>query len=464
MPHHHYLMARFWIITAVLAALLGSVAHAQDAVSRRPGYWYDGTNLGYVPGHERRANEARAASQARSSAAAVAAQSEVEPASYYEQEAVAPNPSFPIDSSWEGAGCCYQTVCYRPPIYLRAELLSWWIDDMNLPPLVTTSPLGTPTNTAGVLGQPGTQILFGDDQAEAVAHLGGRFTAGRWLDPCECVAFEASYFFLGPAGTDFAANGFDRAILARPFFSTQTNAEAARLVAYPNLLEGSIDINTSSQMQGFDALLRVRGCSNLCTDFTFLAGYRYLNLDESLRINQLSRFTVAQGVIVAGTEQRLFDQFSTENHFHGAQIGFASTTQYCCWSLDTQVKFALGNTHSEVTIDGRTRTTVPNGGSATFVGGLLAQESNIGRRTRDELAFVPELTLTLRREIACNLQFVVGYNVLYWTGAARLGDQIDTAVSQFPPEPPTGAGRPRFDFDSSGVLVQGLQLGLDFSF
>lgn len=88
----------------------------------------------------------------------------------------------------------------------------------------------------------------------------------------------------------------------------------------------------------------------------------------------------------------------------------------------------------------------------------------MGRYTRDELAFVPELTLNLRWDLACNMQFIVGYNLLYWTSVARPGDQIDFALSQFPPEPPTGAGRPRFNFDTDGVLLHGLQLGLELAF
>ncbi|WP_254509282.1 BBP7 family outer membrane beta-barrel protein [Anatilimnocola floriformis] len=455
-------MARCFLIIAVLVTTLGSAVCAQDAGSRQPGVWYEGRQLGYVPGHLRQATAPTPAN--RQMVAAPQQLEAVQPASYYEQEAFDSYPEPAINSSWDPPNCGYPACCGPPPFWVRAELLSWWIDDMNLPALVTTSPLGTAANQAGVLGQPGTRVLFGNDDVNESPHLGGRFTFGRWLDPCESVGIELSYFFVGQNNSNYSADNFDHSILARPVFSTQTMDQASMLVAYPNLLNGSIDISASSRMQGFDALTRWQMCNNPCSNWNFLAGYRYLSLNEQLLISQNSRFIAAQGNIVVGTEQRLFDSFATDSQFNGAQIGVSHSMQRCWWTIDTQVKLALGNTHSQVDIDGRTRTTVPGGGSATFNGGLLAQQTNIGRHTHDELGFVPEFTLTARRDLGCNMQFLIGYNLIYWTGAARLGNQIDTAVSQFPPEPAGGAGRPRFNSDTSGVLLQGLQLGLEARF
>ena len=57
---------------------------------------------------------------------------------------------------------CGLPVCSPPGrFWLRGEYLMWWTSGMDLPPLVTTSPQGTPQNQAGVLGQSGTTILFG---------------------------------------------------------------------------------------------------------------------------------------------------------------------------------------------------------------------------------------------------------------------------------------------------------------
>src|SRR5262249_12281711 len=58
--------------------------------------------------------------------------------------------------------------------WFRGEYLLWWIKESPVPALVTTSPPGTPRSLAGVLGAPGTSILFdGDENSE---RSGGRFT------------------------------------------------------------------------------------------------------------------------------------------------------------------------------------------------------------------------------------------------------------------------------------------------
>ena len=200
------------------------------------------------------------------------------------------------------------------------------------------------------------------------------------------------------------------------------------------------------------------------TRLDFLVGYRFAQLDENLRISQSSTWTAAQGNIVAGTRQTLFDLFDTKNQFHGGEFGLAYTRRMCCWSLGVVSKLGLGNNHSEVLIDGQTVNTVPNAGSATFTGGLLAQQTNIGRFEQDRFGFVPELDVSLGCKLSTNLRFSVGYNLLYWTATLRPGDQIDREVSQFPPEAPTGTQQPAFRFQSRGFLAQGLQVGLEYQF
>src|SRR5436190_10489023 len=49
---------------------------------------------------------------------------------------------------------------------VRGEYLLWWTNGNPLPPLVTSSPPGTPQNQAGVLGTPGVQTLFGGNSID----------------------------------------------------------------------------------------------------------------------------------------------------------------------------------------------------------------------------------------------------------------------------------------------------------
>ena len=85
-------------------------------------------------------------------------------------------------------GCadfCGAPVCSPPGKYwLRADYLMWWTNGTRLPPLVTTSPQGTPVSQAGVLGASGTTVLFGDTTVGDDMRSGFRTTFGMWLDDC----------------------------------------------------------------------------------------------------------------------------------------------------------------------------------------------------------------------------------------------------------------------------------------
>src|SRR5262249_32043541 len=64
-------------------------------------------------------------------------------------------------------GACPESdpcACCPPPgqWWVRGEYLQWWLQGAHLPPLVTASPPGTPITSAGILGAPGTTVLFGD--------------------------------------------------------------------------------------------------------------------------------------------------------------------------------------------------------------------------------------------------------------------------------------------------------------
>src|SRR5262245_5074691 len=80
---------------------------------------------------------------------------------------------------------------------VRGEYLLWWSNGNPLPPLVTTSPVGTPRTEAGVLGTPGAEILFGGNTIDTGARSGGRMTLSRWLESTDDTAVEFVGFFVG---------------------------------------------------------------------------------------------------------------------------------------------------------------------------------------------------------------------------------------------------------------------------
>ena len=150
-------------------------------------------------------------------------------------------PLKPVDASQFWAGMDY---------------LAWSVKGDRLPPLVTTSPAGTPLAQAGILGPPTTTVLFGDSSVNGGWRSGGRLSAGYWFDPQHTSGIEASFFGLEQASTGFNASSASTPILARPFFNAITNAQDAQLIAFPGVLSGSVSASETSRLYGAGALYR----------------------------------------------------------------------------------------------------------------------------------------------------------------------------------------------------------------
>ena len=371
-----------------------------------------------------------------------------------------------------GLAPSYPYVCPCSPYYVslhnrlsvRGDYLLWWTESSTLPPLVTTSPAGTDPRDAGVLGQPGTRVLFGDDTVNTGASSGWRLSLDYWFDACQCTGIEASYLGLGEETTHFSASSLSTPILARPFFDLQLGAQSAMLAAHPDFLRGTLSCDLASRLRAVEVVLRRNVFQRDCRRMDFVVGWRYARLDESLRIDQFSEWTQSQGPIVVGTTKKSYDLFDARNQFNGAELGFVYREHVGRWSLEALMKLGLGSTHSRVNIDGMTTTTVPGGGSDTFAGDLLAQETNIGQYSRNQFAVLPEIGVTLSYALTCRWRASFGYTLFYWSRVARPANQLDMDASQLPPEEPTGSHEPAFEFTMSDYWAQGMNFGLEYRF
>jgi hypothetical protein len=405
----------------------------------------------------------------------------VMPAAAEEVDALAEQPAAAVDHRHCGTCCkpksCCKCLCGPSGrFWIRGEYLLWWTKGDSLPPLVTTSPTGTPRPQAGVLGQPGTVILFGDEDVNDGARSGGRFTVGTWLDDCQTWGIEGDYFALGEEVTEFSASSLGDPILARPFFNVITGQQDSELVAFPGIVTGSVNVRASSDFQGAGARLLHsiccrtscghKICNRNCHRLDLIAGYRFLKLDEDVVIGEQLISTDPAGLIPLGTQIDLTDRFHTRNEFHGGELGLLSRIYRGRWSFDVLGKVALGGTWSTVTIDGATTVTVPGVAPASRGGGLLAQGSNIGTFSEENFAVVPEVGLTLGYFVRPRLRALMGYTFIYWSHVARPGDQIDVALNplQLTPGPFIGPERPAFEFRDSDFWAQGLNFGLEYTF
>ncbi|HEY1379561.1 MAG TPA: BBP7 family outer membrane beta-barrel protein [Gemmataceae bacterium] len=358
-----------------------------------------------------------------------------------------------------------------------AELLLWWLRGMNVPPLVTSSPSGTPRPLAGVLGAPTTRVLFGDEKINDEMEAGFRVRAGLWLDDCQTCGLEGSYFFVGPPTTNRSFSCLDAPVLARPFIDVNPGVASpfgaavagfgspnSELVCFPGVLNGTVDINARTEFWGFDANAR----KNLwcCCDYRLdvLAGYRYLRLEDRLNITEnLIVLSNANPAIPQGTTFLVTDRFGTTNDFNGGQIGFAGERRSGPWVLFGRTLVALGNTHSEVTIAGATTATTPAGAVITNAGGLLTQPTNMGQFTSDRFAVVYESQAAVGYQVTDNIRAFISYSFLYWSNVTRAGDQIDLVVnsSQIPPGTLVGAPRPIFQRRDTDFWAQGVSFGVE---
>ena len=316
--------------------------------------------------------------------------------------------------------------------WFRSEYLLWWTSDMLVPPLVTSSPDGTPQGVAGVLGEPTTTVLFGSDQLDDDDRSGALFTLGYQI-PGTRMSLEGTYLFLEPSRTIFATSSDGDPVVARPLLNVQNGTSDADLIGFTDLVEGSVVVDARTKFAAAEALLRYNGHRGCLYQFDFLVGYRYGKLKDRLNITESTRELEGGPAPGATTEQA--DYFSTRNNFSGAEVGTLITYQRRCWSLELLAKLALGGTNSRATIDGETTVTDVAGDSVTRPFGLLARSTNIGEYQQNQFAVLPELGATLRYRILPRLQATIGYHFLYWSRVARAGDQIDLALNLSDPFP-----------------------------
>ena len=346
---------------------------------------------------------------------------------------------------------------------------------MNLPPLVTTSSDDTDLIEAGVLGLDTTRILFGAERVNSDGRSGGRITMGWWLEPCRRLAIEGEYFRLAEESEGFDADSDGSFILARPFFDVSVGEPSASIVAFDGEFRGEINAEAETRVEGGGARflynlacgdscgMTRNGCAAVPTGYRFdlHLGWRTLRVRDNVTVveNTVSLSTADPGTFL------IRDEFDTDNEFHGIDIG--SSLSFCkgCWSLDLLSKIALGNTRSQIEIDGSTIFTTPNG-TETFTGGLLAQRTNIGVREFDEFAVAPELGIMAGYQVNPCWRVTMGYTFLYLSRVARAGDQISLDIDSdlIPPEEGDETDiRPAFGLCYDDFWAQGFTVGLEGS-
>ena len=488
-------MRRFVILAAIIAACFSGAeipAHGQvppgrlgrynqaDAVPqptrratarprRQPSQRAGATPVGYEQSRRSRQRVARASHY-----------QQTEPTYYQEDLPPGAVVEGPMSDQWTGGppweyeggfyddgycGDCCDDCCGwgpMPGFWGRAEYLYWWLRGSETPPLVTTSPDGTPQAQAGVL--PEATVLFGGERLNQSGRSGARFTLGYWFNCCDYTGIDTSVFFLGKVNQQYYNDSQGSPILARPFFNVINEAQDAQLIAYPDIVVGSIAASSTSHVYGGDVNLRRALFVDCWTSFQVLAGYRYFGLVEGLGVESNTESIDPNGSVPVGTTFAIFDRFDTNNYFHGGQLGVATQFINGCWTVDLGAKLALGAVSQRVKINGGTTTTVPGQEPVNAAGGILALGSNSGTYHRKQFAVLPEFLVDVRYQLTPLWRLNLGYTLMILTNVVRPGDQIDLNIdpNQFPPS--SGGTQPRFAFHNSDIWLQGLNVGIECNF
>jgi hypothetical protein len=283
-----------------------------------------------------------------------------------------------------------------------------------------------------------------------------------WLDPCQTQGLDITYLGLEDETQTFFASDGGFSILARPFLNVQTDLQDARLIVFPNTIQGSVAVHTSTEFQAAEVMVRRVVSRGSFSDLAYILGYRYAELEDQLGV---SESTLSLSGPTTGSTFELFDQFATKNSFHGGELGLKYSYQRDCgWSLDLVATVALGSTRSQAQVFGQTTTTPAVGAAVVTQAGLLTQATNIGVYESNDFSTLSEFGITLRKELNCRLAATIGYDFLYWSDVLRAGEQIDLGVntSQIPPGSLVGEARPLFPFNKSDFWAQGLHVGIEY--
>jgi hypothetical protein len=353
------------------------------------------------------------------------------------------------------------------------EYLAWATDAQDLPPLVTSSTLGTPPGDEGVLEEPETSVLYGDHPVNGDLMSGGRITLGWWWDLRRTGGIQASYFGLADQEARYDTTGV--AIVSRPFLNVDTSQPDRELVAYPGQFDGDVDVFAVTRFQGANVLLRnyVMGGPALRVDL--LAGYRFCQLYDRLAIQQQTVWLDELDGNIEGSTIARSDRFRSMNNFHGGEVGLVARCGRGRWSIELLGKVALGGTWNSINIDGRTTGTLlqppedpeddPVSVPIDEAGGLLALPTNIGLYRSSQFSVLSEFGVSLQYHLSPYTRVSVGYDLLGWTDVGRAADQIDLGInpSQVAPPPGTlvGEPRPKFARRASDFWAQGLNVRLE---
>ncbi|MBA4065788.1 MAG: hypothetical protein C0501_19135 [Isosphaera sp.] len=441
-----------------------------------------------------------------------------------------------------------------PRIYFDASYVLAFVRDqpINYPLLTTGSP-----NQMGVLGQNTTIALIPARDIDYGAVSGYRLGGGFYGDADRRFGFDITALSLGERrftqtfrGDSVGSVGVP--VLARPFINANTGLQTSQVLISPTI-PGAVPANLPNVVttgggpfMGTGTVITstpadttvvpgvtspvsstaVGGVKFLATTEVFsidpsalwnifrstpgtrawmsvdaLVGYRYLEVQERIRISSQSALTgvllvqtvndpagpagpmltgstlipipVAAGGVAASAPATISitDRFNASNQFNGGNFGLRGEVRYGVCDLSVTGKVAVGTMHQELRVRGLTAFTNPLSNTSGFsLSGLYANSSNIGTFTRDEFTVIPEVNLNIGVNVTRGFRMFLGYNFLHVENVIRPGNElnpvINPAVVPFNTAfgLPVGTPGPGPAFNNSSYWVHAANFGFSFRY
>ena len=350
----------------------------------------------------------------------------------------------------------------RPPSWGQVDFLLMWRRPPALPPLVTTSPPGTPLSQAGQLNQPTTTTLLGGRSQASGPSAGGRIDFGYWLNTCPQVGIGGSFLALGDSSLSYATDSATTPILARPFLNVtdgQTAAMDTLIVSFPDEATGEIAVQGTSTLIIAEAYLRRAGNHNAGTPGDLVGGYQFSRIDGSLKISSHSTALSTSQLRVPGTTLEVLDSITTQNEFHGGQLGVLNDWNYGCFTIFGSFKLGLGNMRQRAVLAGQT---VINDSANSIIDaqGLLTRSTNIETHERNVITVIPQISLRGTYSVSHHVDVTIGHSLVFFPHVLQPTEQIDPDLAVNLADPVLGEQRPQFTFQSRDYWAQGLTFGL----
>lgn len=379
-----------------------------------------------------------------------------------------PVPAPEMSSSYS-TGSYNDSVVWEPAssnsmagVWTEFDTLLWFSGERRAPALVTRN---ATTGAFPVQGVAGTQIVAGD-QTKVGDGLqpGFRMNVGIWLDDQQDLAFTGGAFGLFGRRETTQFPGIGSQSLGIPFFNTSLGIPDAYLLNFDagglGQNTGSASVSSRLNLIGAEANLRRALIRSGGNRLDVVGGYLFARLDDQLSLTTSYEDNIAN-LVLDGTTFDTVDNFRGQNTFHGGQLGLLSQFTTGSLSISTGAKFGLGNMNQTATASG-SYLEVGGGGAVADNRGLFVQSSNRGTQTRNVFAFIPQIDLKLGYKLRSDLQFNVGYNLMYFSDVALAGNQIDPNIdiANIFAAPTAPASR----FVNDSLLLHGVSLGLNWTF